>query len=72
LSFSRGLSSFRHPSKTGLTGFPNWSDWFSPVGGREEFLREKVPIVLWVFFFKGGEVLDAGFLSKGFLGSFWT
>jgi hypothetical protein len=42
------------------------------VGGREDFLREKVPIVLWMFFFKGGEVLDAGFLSKGFLGSFWT
>jgi hypothetical protein len=59
-------------AKTGLTGFPNWSDRFSPVGCREEFLSKEVPVVLWLFLFKGGEVLEAGFLSKGFLGSFWT
>jgi hypothetical protein len=46
-------------TKIGLTGFPNRSDRFSPVGCREEFLRKKVPVVLWLFLFKGGEVLDA-------------
>jgi hypothetical protein len=29
------------------------------VGCREEFLSKKVPIVLWLFLFKGGEVLEA-------------
>jgi hypothetical protein len=42
------------------------------VGCREEFLSKEVPVVLWVFLFKGGEVLEAGFLSERFLGSFWT
>jgi hypothetical protein len=37
------------------------------VGCREEFLREKVSVVLWRFLFKGGEVLEVGFLSEGFL-----
>jgi hypothetical protein len=58
--------------KTGLTSFPYWSDRLSPVGCCEEFLSEKVSIVLWLFLFNGGEVLEAGFLSEGFLGSFWT
>jgi hypothetical protein len=58
--------------KTGLTGFPNQSDRFSPVGYREEFLSKEVLVVVWLFLFKGGEVLEAGFLSEGFLGSFWT
>jgi hypothetical protein len=57
-------------TKTGLTGFPNRSDRFSPVGCREEFLSKEVPFVLWLFLFKGGEVLEAGFLSEGFLGRF--
>jgi hypothetical protein len=56
-------------AKTGLTGFPNWSNRFSPVGCRAEFLSEKVSVVLWLFLFRGGEVLEAGFLSVGFLGS---
>jgi hypothetical protein len=38
------------------------------VGYREEFLSKEVPVVLWVFLFKGGEVLEAGFLLEGFLG----
>jgi hypothetical protein len=41
------------------------------VGCREEFLSKEVPVVLWLFFIKGGEVLEAGFLSEGFLGRFW-
>jgi hypothetical protein len=42
------------------------------VGYHEEFLSKEVPVVQWLFLFKGGEVLEAGFLSEGFLGSFWT
>jgi hypothetical protein len=42
------------------------------MGCCEEFLSKEVPVVLWLFLFKGGEVLEAGFLSEGFLGSFWT
>jgi hypothetical protein len=57
------------PGKTDLIGFPNRSDLFSPVGCREEFLSKKVSVVLWLFLFRGGEVLEAGFLLEGFLGS---
>jgi hypothetical protein len=46
-------------TKTGLTGFPNRSDRFSPVGCHEEFLSKEVPVVLWLFLFKEGEVLEA-------------
>jgi hypothetical protein len=42
------------------------------MGCREEFLSKEVPVVLWLFLFEGGEVLEAGLLSEGFLGSFWT
>jgi hypothetical protein len=38
------------------------------VGCREEFLSEKVSVVPWLFLFKGGDVLEAGFLSEGFWG----
>jgi hypothetical protein len=38
------------------------------VGCREEFLSEKVSVVLWMFLFKGGEVLEAVFSQKGFWG----
>jgi hypothetical protein len=57
-------------TKTGWTGFPNRPNRFSPLGCREEFLSKEVPVVLWLFLFKGGEVLEVGFLSEGFLGSF--
>jgi hypothetical protein len=55
-------------AKTGLTGFPNRCDWFSPVGCCEEFLSKEVPVVLWLFLFKGVVVLEAGFLLEGFWG----
>jgi hypothetical protein len=55
-------------AKTGLTGFPIRSDRFRPVGCHEEFLSKKVSVVLWLFFFRG-DVLEAGFLLVGFLGS---
>jgi hypothetical protein len=57
-------------AKTGLTGFPNRSDRFSLVGCREEFLSKEVPVVLWLFLFKGGEVLEAGFSLGRVFGEF--
>jgi hypothetical protein len=57
-------------AKTGMTSFPNQFDQFRPVGCREEFLSKEVPVVLWLFLFKGVEVLEVGFLLEGFLGSF--
>jgi hypothetical protein len=36
----------------------NRSDRFSPVGCREEVLSKEVPVVLWLFLFRGGEVLE--------------
>jgi hypothetical protein len=42
------------------------------VGCHEEFLGKEVSVVLWLFLFKGVEVLEEGFLSEGFLGSFRT
>jgi hypothetical protein len=37
------------------------------VGCREEFLCKEVFIVLWLFLFKGGEVLEAGRVFEEFL-----
>jgi hypothetical protein len=54
-------------TKTGLTGFPNRFDRFSPVGCHEEFLSKEVPVVLWLFLFKGEEVLEAGRVLGEFL-----
>jgi hypothetical protein len=55
------------PGKTVLTGFPNRSDWFSPVGSREEFLSKGVSVVLWLLLFKGGKALEVFWV----LGKFW-
>jgi hypothetical protein len=46
-------------TKTRSDRFPNRSNRFSPVGCREELLSKEVPVVLWLFLFKGGEVLEA-------------
>jgi hypothetical protein len=54
-------------TKTGLTCFPNWSDRFSLLGCREEILSKEVPVVLWLFLFRGGEVLEAGRVFGKFL-----
>jgi hypothetical protein len=67
--FSAGCVFPDSPGKTGLTGFTKRSDRFSPVGCREEFLSEKVSVVLWLFLFKGGVVREAVFLLERFLGS---
>jgi hypothetical protein len=37
------------------------------VGCQEEFLSNEVPVVLWLFLFKGGEVLEAGRVFGEFL-----
>jgi hypothetical protein len=37
------------------------------VGCREEFLSKEVFVVLWLFLFKGGEVLEAGRVFWEFL-----
>jgi hypothetical protein len=47
-------------TKAGLTSFSNRFDRFSPVGCRDEFLSKEVPVVLWLFLFRGWEVLEAG------------
>jgi hypothetical protein len=49
-------------SQTDLSGLALWAIVKS-------FLSEKVSVVLWLFLFKGGEVLEAVFLLEGFLGS---
>jgi hypothetical protein len=54
-------------TKTGLTGFPNRSSRFSHVSCHEEFLSKEVPVVLWLFLFRGGEVLEAGRVLGEFL-----
>jgi hypothetical protein len=43
---------------------------FSPVGYHEGFLSEKASVVLWLFLFKGGDVLEAICILEGFSGSF--
>jgi hypothetical protein len=56
------------PGKTGLTGFSNRSDRFSPVGCCEVSLSRKVSVMLWLFLFKGGEFLQAFSGSYGLKG----
>jgi hypothetical protein len=45
-------------AKTGLTGFPNRSDRFRPVGCREVFLSKEVSVVPWLLLFRCGKALD--------------
>jgi hypothetical protein len=45
-------------AKTDLTGFPNRSDRFRPVGCREGFLSKEVSIVLWLLLFRGGKAFE--------------
>jgi hypothetical protein len=55
-------------TKTSLTGFPNQSDRFSPVGCREESLSKEVSVELLLFLFKGEEVLEVGRVFWGVSG----
>jgi hypothetical protein len=45
-------------AKTGLTGFPNRSDRFSPVGCREWFLSKEVFVAPWLHLFRCGKALE--------------
>jgi hypothetical protein len=45
-------------AKTGLTGFPNRSNRFRPVGCREGFLSKEVSVVLWLLLFRSGKALE--------------
>jgi hypothetical protein len=45
-------------AKTGLTGFPNRSDRFRPVGCREGCFRKEVSIVPWLLLFRCGKALE--------------
>jgi hypothetical protein len=53
-------------AKTGLTGFPNRSDRFCPVGCREGFLSKGVSVALWLLLFKGGKGLEVFWVSEEF------
>jgi hypothetical protein len=54
-------------AKTGLTGFPNWSDLFRPVGCREVFLSKEVSVVPWLLLFRGGKALEVVWVFGEFL-----
>jgi hypothetical protein len=54
-------------ANTGLTSFPNRSDWFRPVGCREEFLSKEVSIVLWLLLFRCGKALEVFWVFGEFL-----
>jgi hypothetical protein len=45
-------------AKTSLTGFPNRSDRFHPVGCREGFLSKEVSVVPWILLFRGAKALE--------------
>jgi hypothetical protein len=45
-------------AKTCLTGFPNRSDRFRPVGCREGFLSKEVSVVPWLLLFRCGKALE--------------
>jgi hypothetical protein len=54
-------------AKTGLTGFPNRSDRFRPVGCREGFLSKEVSVALWLLLFICGKALEAFWVFGEFL-----
>jgi hypothetical protein len=45
-------------AKTGLTGFPNWSDRFCPVGYEEGFLSKEVSVSPWLHLFRCEKALE--------------
>jgi hypothetical protein len=54
-------------AKIGLTGFPNRSDQFRPVGCLEGFLSKEVSIALWLLLFKCGKGLEVFWVFGEFL-----
>jgi hypothetical protein len=54
-------------AKTGLTGFPNWSDRFRLVGCREGFLSKEVSVALWLLLFMCRKALEVVWVFGEFL-----
>jgi hypothetical protein len=54
-------------AKTGLTGFPNRSDRFRPVGYREGFLSKEVSVAPWLHSFRCGKALEVFWVFGEFL-----
>jgi hypothetical protein len=54
-------------AKTGMTGFPNWSDRFRPVDCREGFLSTEVSVALWLLLFRCGKALEVFWIFGEFL-----
>jgi hypothetical protein len=54
-------------AKTGLTGFPNRSDQFRPVGCREGILSKEVFVALWLLLFRCGKALEVFWVFGEFL-----
>jgi hypothetical protein len=54
-------------AKTGLTGFPNRSDRFRPVGYREVFSSKEVSVVPWLLLFRCGRALEVFWIFGKFL-----
>jgi hypothetical protein len=54
-------------AKTGLTGFPDRSDRFRPMGCRERFLSKEDPVALWLLLFRCGKGLEVFWVFGEFL-----
>jgi hypothetical protein len=54
-------------AKTGLTGSPNRSDRFHPVGCREVFLSKEVSVVPCLLLFRCGKALEVFWVFGEFL-----
>jgi hypothetical protein len=54
-------------AKTGLTGFPNRSNRFRPVGCREGFSSKEVSVALWLLLFRCGKALEMFWVFGEFL-----
>jgi hypothetical protein len=54
-------------ANTGLTGFPNRSDWFLPVGCREGFVSNEVSFAPWLHLFRCGKPLEVFWVFGEFL-----
>jgi hypothetical protein len=54
-------------AETDLTGFPNRSNRFRPVGCREVFLRKEVSVVPWLRLFRCGKALKVFWVFGEFL-----
>jgi hypothetical protein len=70
--FSRAVFFPTVEAKTSLTGFPNRSDRFCPLGCREGFLSKGVSVAIRLLLFRCGKTLEVFWVPGEFLESFWT